>query len=354
MAGKSPTIPGNEDWGGIASMQHDVGDPCTTMFYPMYCLPMTAAMEMDSIVKHEHLLQTSALVLKTDDHTPLFISQAWLGLKNPDRDNVKWDLLKSILESMFAGTFVVHASWMYETMSGPFTFSGDEAKAMTANGCVWFDFCSVPQEDTTNMMLAVRSIPAYISNSSMFVVLAPPAAHERGMEVDVRTWSGRGWCRTERVVNVLSIAQKPEIVVESSTSRYVIPSKEWLLNPVGKGCFTVDSDKDPLGAVLDGVVSACAKRALAQNNVFQFRFLSVMRYKILDGTSVDTRSDLPYQAWMESLRFASTEGIESGWTPLRFAMLSGRVDIAQHLIEEGADVNLVITQDDAHWGYSFT
>ena len=286
---------------------------------------MPTVMQMECIGQHEHLLEKNDLVLKRPDHTPLFISQAWLSVKNPDRENVKWNLLKSILESMFSGTFVAHASMKYETMLGRFTFSGEAARAMTTNGCVWFDFCSVPQEDLSKMAAAVRSIPAYISNSSMFIVLAPVAMHERGMEVDVRTWGGRGWCRMERAVNVLSSDQKPEIVVESPTSKYVVPSKEWLLNPVGRGRFTVDSDRNALGPVLEGVSSACARRALANNEISMFRFLTVMKYKILDGTSIDTKSDLPFQAWMDSLRFASaTDGMDTGWTPLRFAVLSAR------------------------------
>lgn len=146
------------------------------------------------------------------------------------------------------------------------------------------------------MVLAVQSIPAYISNSDMFIVLAPAAVHERGMRVDVRTWVGRGWCRAEHVINMLSPTHKPEILVESSTARSIVATNNWHLNPVGKGAFTVEAERASLGRVLNDVIDARESKALADQDLTLLRVLTAMRRSLLIGTGFDVSSTLAYDA----------------------------------------------------------
>ena len=53
-------------------------------------------------------------------------------------------------------------------------------------------------------------------------------------------------------------------------------------------------------------------------------------------------------AWLAEMRFESSAGREpSGYTPLRFAALSGRVDLAVALIERGADLEAPLARANA-------
>lgn len=353
---------GNEEWAGVND--GDDGD-VIGCHYPMYLLPMTTVLEMHSIGMHERLLDESLLVQRSVGNKPLFVSQTWLSPTNPDRDNVKWNMLKDVLRAMFAGKFAVHSHWLYELTHGPFTISAEQNLKFTENGFVWFDYCSIPQENVSQMILAVRSIPAYIAQSDMFIVLVPVAVHERGFYVDFHTWAGRGWCRAERLLNVLSPVCKPEIVVQTSRTAHITHPKEWWLWPVGRGQFSVDADRKALGKVLNGAITAREKIALADNDLMYFRMLHVSRHRMLDGTDFLSELTPPmhqrkadrsslrntsYDDWMEILRFKSAlDEQHSGWTPLRFAIYDGRLDIAQRLIEESADVNAPLAESDAKW-----
>lgn len=354
----APIQAGSPAWAGIhgpsaGATGATLKDVLTTFHYPMYCLPMAKVLQMDSIGQHEHLLALNAVVVKLAEHNNLFISQTWLRPTCPDKDNVKWKLLKVVLQQMMAGKLDVRSHWLHEMLHGSTVINGKENQALTLNGTIWFDFCSVPQGDTEKMVLAVRSIPAYISNSCCFLVLAPVAAHEKGFDVDFRTYCERGWCRTERVLNQLCGRSKNEVVVESTNSIQIYPSTDWITKPVGKGDFTVDGDRFVIGEVLDGVVSESANRARESGNLRQLRMLTTLRSKILENLGVDTTSNLPYDDWMRLMHFErATDEARSGWTPLRFAMLDGRLDLANRLLEDKADIDAPLAAADPTWAVS--
>ena len=48
------------------------------------------------------------------------------------------------------------------------------------------------------LLKAVNSIPAYIEQTSIILVLAPPATHtDTGASCSYGSWRQRGWCRME-------------------------------------------------------------------------------------------------------------------------------------------------------------
>ena len=88
------------------------------------------------------------------------------------------------------------------------------------NGGIWYDWWSVLQigvrdADTASaskdMLLAVESTPAYVSESNLFIVVAPPLPHDDTEKVcDFLTWLERGW---GRVVNITSQSVRAPIAV---------------------------------------------------------------------------------------------------------------------------------------------
>ena len=70
---------------------------------------------------------------------------------------------------------------------------------------------------------AVESIPAYVEQCQLFLILCPPCNHKeikddfgRPAVVDYSTWHKRGWCRAEAVSRLLSTKNTgPMILIRS-------------------------------------------------------------------------------------------------------------------------------------------
>ena len=218
------------------------------------------------------------------------------------------------------------------------------------NGYVWFDFLSIPQANKEAQGRAIQSIVAYISNSSFFMCLAGDTGG--WLHADNRTprdrhaWGGRGWCRMEVLANALSPQSKPIILARALNRIDLHPPtgihcNSFLLATVGSGAFTVDADRIALGEVIEALITPRAKFAWATGDVIFFRILMAGSPKLLERTG-RSPEPLPFDAWMRSMRFSEGHtvgfhddwGVSSGWTPLRFAVLAGRVDIAKRLLEE--------------------
>ncbi|CAE8602877.1 unnamed protein product [Polarella glacialis] len=201
------------------------------------------------------------------------------------------------------------------------------------------------------MVSAVLSIPYYIGEADMLIVLQPPAQHENEKYYDVRTWASRGWCRAERLLNALSKKPKQLLIVESRHRRYIQVSRDWLLSPVGRGEFTVDGDRALLGPILDIAIKQREQFALECNDLLFYRMLRVSRSILLDGTGLPSEPQLSFQEWMRAMKFHSAcDGESTGWTPLRFALYDGRCDVALALLQQGADVQAPLRKIEPMWG----
>ena len=202
---------------------------------------------------------------------------------------------------------------------------------------VWFDVMSVPQADAAKQQLAIASIASYVHSSSYFICLAGPWTHAtNGSPRDVRAWLTRGWCRTEVTANALSPNQKSVIVVQSPSDVVChgpggLMGRNWISALVGQGTFSVDADREPVGGALSGLVDARVARARKAGSVEEViiaRALTATKAHLLQGLGehagkVPRPSDL--DEFLAQLGFNSvTDGADTGWTPLRLAVMAGR------------------------------
>ncbi|CAE8621078.1 unnamed protein product [Polarella glacialis] len=320
--------------------------------FPMYVLPFEDVLRMESIQMYEDLLKEGVLVEREVGMNVLFISQCWLSRSSPDLNNIKWNLLKHLLQAMTQGSLKFMAGFTHERLFGKHEITGKELQDFARQGHVWFDFCSVPQTNVEHMVLAVLSIPYYIGEADMFIVLQPPAQHENDKYYDVRTWASRGWCRAERLLNALSKKPKQLLIIKSRHRRYIQVSRDWLSYPVGRGNFTVDGDRALLGPILDVAIKQRELFALECNDLLFYRMLRVSRSILLDGTGLPSEPQLSFEEWMRVMKFHSAcDGESTGWTPLRFALYDGRCDVALALLEQGADVQAPLRKIELMWGY---
>lgn len=283
-----------------------------------------------------------------------FISHVWLGKHHPDPKGVLLSLLKSFLQQIIDGGAAVNNYWLEEIHFAPSCIEASALQASLRNGYIWIDYLCAPQHDEAEMLKAVNSIHCYVQEAAHFMVVQPSSKHENGHDYDMRTWSKRGWCRLERLCNALSLSVKPVIMVETMTSRYTAMQRDWLLNPVGVGDFTVDSDRERLQVVIDWLVSEREQHALGENDLPFYRLLASMRDRLLCGCGSEAAAyfDESFEQWMERMRFTAFDDEEaSGWSPLRFAIYAGRLDIARELLRRGADVEAPLKASYANCGW---
>jgi hypothetical protein len=307
-----------------------------------------------------------------------------LTAHHPDTlSNDKFSLLKALLTSLKSGTLNITAYYLVEVILGKLRI---RARDLQRVRYVWMDYFSIPQADSAAQLRAINSIAAYILASSYFFVLAGPWRHEDGDLRDVRAWANRGWhatairteglatagkstaadphvriaaarCRMEMFANALSTDAKPMIVAQSPTDVRTFGSNGllahgWLVHPVGLGNFSVAADREKLGGVIVRLITARKQAALKQGDLLTYRLLHACTRRLLQGISTSNPhmpADEPLVEWMAAMRFTSAaDGMRSGYTPLRFAVMAGREDLVEQLLAIGASVEAPLRKPNIH------
>ena len=324
--------------------------------FPMFVVPIARAIEVTGrdaeLPCHEDLRDAGYLV-EYDPATMqrcIFFSHTWLRYKHPDSaDGVKRQLIHELLCGITAGSVAFSAYWFAVVAHHMKEVSRKQVNAMYSGGYVWLDYWSIPQRDSASQGLAIQSIPYYVSTTAAFVVLAGPWVHENGSVRDLLAWNGRGWCRMEQVSNALSPNIKPMICATSSASVKNFGPAEvlgrlWFNEVVGKGAFAVEADKYALRDVIKGMLAKRQAQSLRDGNLVWYRTLRAMTSTILAGTDYDDEdAALPLTEWLSAMNFGSAHDERaSGHTPLRYAVIAGRVNLVRELIGLGVDLHAPI------------
>ena len=172
--------------------------------------------------------------------------------------------------------------------------------------------------------------------------------HESGHARGLNEWARRGWCRLEQLANFLSPAQKPVIICQSTTNVETYPPRGYigcscLRYPVGEADFTVDDDRRTLGPVIQAMIESKQAAALRGGDVVTFRVLHVMKDRLLLGTGVEEEREATLSEWLAALKLAGPTDADECMGALHYAVLAGRVDLAAVLLDQGADLNRLVT-----------
>jgi len=121
--------------------------------------------------------------------TIIYVSHEWTGTSHADPNGFHVNVLAAVIERLSKGkTNGVHMDPRMEIAYNirADTFR-DEWIDMMSNAYIWFDWFSVPQDASskTDREKALRSIRAYIHNSTFVLILAPGCTHQD--RIDPRT-----------------------------------------------------------------------------------------------------------------------------------------------------------------------
>ena len=327
---------------------------------PMYVMPVAKLMELTRLPTHEEAMAGSMLTEWQEGMAPvLFVSQTWLGYAHPDDAvNSKCVLLKGLLQRATEGRLTIVPNWVSQLAygRGARSVSAAQLKQDLRHGFVWFDIFSVPQVDKEQQALAIASIASFVGSCSHFLCLAGPWEHEDGSIRDVRAWSGRGWCRVELLANALSPTRTKPLIIAQSLSDVQshgpggMQGRDWIFNVVGDGAFTVDADRPKLVPALSELIERRkhkAKLAGTAKELLLFRVLHACKAHLLSKLDTEPLLCPSVDEWLSELGFSSVrDGMASGWTPLRFAIMAGHTKLAEELLDKGADVTSPLKRGD--------
>ena len=333
--------------------------------FPMFVLPVQAVHDIEERLPHHEDICDKLVEWQPGMGPVVFISQTWLTGAHPDDDkNSKLVLLKALLRRAAAGELEIlpHGGAKFTYGKKALAVDKKVIKNLGRSGFVWFDIFSVPQRDGERQAKAISSISSYISDSAVFMVLAPGGVvHESGRASDLSAWASRGWCRVEQISNVLAPKPRPNPLVIATSPTDVTTHgpggmlcKDWTAHRVGDGAFTVASDILSLGPGLHSLIEARKAHGKAEGTetgIMWFRMLHACQAWLLHNTGTVVAEAASLDEWMEQMGFADVnEGAAAGWTPLRFAVQANRLDLVEALIDRGADTQVVIKKKMPEFG----
>ena len=162
------------------------------MLFPMYTVPLDAALRMTTLKPHEELLAAGELSLFDDGlGKALFVSHQWVSQSHPDPEFKQFRVLQEALRNVTAGLSQISMDTITEAVFG--LAKGISASEFrVSKPFLWYDFFSVPQvplvlgeggQCENIQQKAICSIPAYISRCQFFMALCPVIDSPDGSQV---------------------------------------------------------------------------------------------------------------------------------------------------------------------------
>lgn len=335
------------------------------MLYPMYVVRVKKFLDMKTAQPHQVLKEQGlvTIFLKSFDAVAAFISHQWCGRFHADPHFRQLGMLQKVFRNAMCNKLVVETDIVSRLYFGvKHTNFHTDLLRSSSQWFIWYDFFSVPQpfapvaESTQHCDLqgalgkAVASLAAYVANCKIFIVLAPSIQHDERFIIDYHTWKSRGWCRLERLARVLSSrAELGMLLVDRGDTVFEIGAAEWLFDPVGQGCFTVESDKERVGETARRLLENRLHNYWAEDELVEFRRLMALRSQLLHGLPIDPEKVLPPSmasiatgsagSFLKQYCFASPTERSGGTCPLLLAACAGNTSAITAFIQAKADIH---------------
>lgn len=133
----------------------------------------------------------------------VFFSHQWTSFSLPDPSNNQYNVMCSALKKL------ANQQGWDESLNDVF---------------LWIDYSCIPQANPSTQNLAIRSLAAYASSATWFIIVAPDTPHaDLDDKCDLSTYQLRMWCRAEQVCH--SMRNGTEGMFISTSSEGLVPVK---------------------------------------------------------------------------------------------------------------------------------
>eukprot|EP00573_Skeletonema_grethae_P003344 CAMPEP_0201690996 /NCGR_PEP_ID=MMETSP0578-20130828/4272_1 /ASSEMBLY_ACC=CAM_ASM_000663 /TAXON_ID=267565 /ORGANISM="Skeletonema grethea, Strain CCMP 1804" /LENGTH=1068 /DNA_ID=CAMNT_0048176103 /DNA_START=182 /DNA_END=3388 /DNA_ORIENTATION=+ len=157
--------------------------------YPLHLVRGDEFVVEGKLVRHEVLRNTHKLTvldsladvdsfIAAGKHI-VFFSHQWTSFTVPDPSNSQYEAMRVSLREL------AKSNGWDESLKDVF---------------VWVDYSCIPQANPSTQNLAIRSLAAYASSATYFIIVAPDTKHaDLDDKCDLTTYQLRMWCRAEQV-----------------------------------------------------------------------------------------------------------------------------------------------------------
>lgn len=158
--------------------------------YPLHLVRGDEFVEEGKLMRHEVLRNTHKLTvldsltdvdafIAAGKHV-IFFSHQWTSFTVPDPSNTQYEVMCLAIKKMAESN-----GW----------------DVSLKDVFVWVDFSCIPQANPSTQNLAIRSLAAYASSATYFVIVAPDCPHADLCDdrCNLGTYQRRMWCRAEQV-----------------------------------------------------------------------------------------------------------------------------------------------------------
>ena len=333
-------------------------------FIIMWVLKVTDFLQMDlPLPKHEKLQAHGWLHRREVSSYCMFVSHQWISVEHPDPEGEQQLVLQKCLKNICDGTINVEndpASQFF----GLFEKLSKQQRARLREGYIWLDWVSIPQIETfheddpddeiskakrersartfaysdpvrrrrTDQEDYILSIPSFVQACQVFVALVPPLRHKDSGEVcDYRSWSTRGWCRSELWCKMmLGNQDMPVLVISSPYQAEFARPVNWVDCVPHEGAFSVASDKKVICNIFEQALSHQLSWLEHEDKSSLYRYFLARRETLIgkpkrSRTMVEFLEDFGYVSLAKSKR--------SNFSPVAAAALAGDCELLKLLLE---------------------
>ena len=203
----------------------------------------------------------------------VFLSHQWTADGAPDPGCVQYPVMaaavRKLAQSLVDGEY--EARFLNHSNSGGDDVPEERVNSVLKRMLVWVDYISIPQTPCEMQQVAIRTLAAYCTTATAFIVIAPIAKHQQtGSVCNFTTYQSRMWTRAEQFCHAavcgldsMWIATGEGAIDKMASHKLLSMGDRWLTEVchIFDGAATDDTDRLALVTPILGLYAemyACA------------------------------------------------------------------------------------------------
>lgn len=301
-------MPSLVDHATVATKPHGTGKACE-MLYPMHVISAKEFLKLPRLLPHHELLTRGVLKKWSPKsrNKVIIVSHQWLKYSEPDPESEHFLTLQRVLAKLMKSEVAkVDDWWLHKAVFQ--TKATSVGKNEWQDADLWIDYSCMPQvgpqsdrKTILNAAKAVESIPAYVENSDLMMVVTPVTRHKDSGELcNYASWRGRGWCRMELMCSILARRKiRTMVCIGENAKPFLLHPCEACRLVTGTGSFsccklghkfngmTMQCDKEKVRSVLDLMLTNKIEHSRSTGAITEQHFYASLRHAFLQDLPVN-------------------------------------------------------------------